>query len=117
MQMRHAFARIRSAVDDDTVTSLVDAHLFREITGDEQKFSKESAIRFARSSQTWDDFFRHDQNMHRRLRIHILKGNRVFVLPNDLGRNFGRDNFFENSHEWENRPFTSTNISIARSVA
>ncbi len=36
--------------------------------------------------------------MHRCLRIHIVKRDRVVVLPNDFCRELARDNFLENSH-------------------
>jgi hypothetical protein len=48
VEMRHTFACVRSAIDDNTVTSFVDPDFLREITGDEQKFSEQRAICFTR---------------------------------------------------------------------
>src|SRR5437588_704756 len=53
---------------------------------------------FGGGGQTRNDFFRNDQHMHRRLRIHIMERNCVVIFPDDLGRNFASNYFLENGH-------------------
>jgi hypothetical protein len=36
--------------------------------------------------------------VHGRLRIHIVKRDRVIILPKDFRRDFARDYFFEDRH-------------------
>jgi len=37
--------------------------------------------------------------MHRRLRIDIVKSDRILILPNDFCWDLSCDNFFENGHD------------------
>ena len=98
MKMRHAFASIRAAVDDDTVTALLDSELLREFTGNEQKFPQDLLIRFGGCGEAWDDFLGHNQNVDWCLRIYVFKRDGVVILPNDLRRDFARDNFLKDRH-------------------
>jgi hypothetical protein len=36
--------------------------------------------------------------MHGRVRINVLKGDHIVVLPDDFRRNLSRDDFFKNRH-------------------
>src|SRR5207248_677215 len=52
-----------------------------------------------RVGQTWNDLFWHDQNMHGRLRIDVVKSDGILILPNDFCWDLSCDNFLENGHE------------------
>src|SRR6266849_5078081 len=98
MQMRNAFACVRAAVNHNSITALFDAEFFRKIARHEQKFSEQRTFGLGCSGQTWDHFFWNDQHVHRRLRIDVVKRDRVVIFPNDLGRNLTRDDFFKDRH-------------------
>jgi len=98
MQMRHAFASIRSAVDHDSITT-GKLQLFRHVARNQEQFAKQRGILVARIRKTGNGFFRHDQDMHWRLGLDVVKRNRVVIFPDDFGRNLPRDDFLENRHE------------------
>ena len=97
VQVRDAFAGVGSVIDHDTVPA-GKLELFGNIARSQQQFPKECAIAVRRIGQTRNDPLWHNQNVHWRLRIDIMKRNRVFVFPNYFGRNFASNNLFENSH-------------------
>lgn len=96
--MRNAFAGIGAAVDHDAVTALFDSEFLCEFTGHEQKFSENLLVGFGGRGETRDDFLRNDQDVDRRLRIYVFKGDGVVVFPNNLGRDFARDDFLKDRH-------------------
>ena len=96
--MRNAFARIRSAVDDDAVTALREIEFFRHHSRSEQQFPEQRLIGIRRLSQPPNAVLRNDEHVHRRLRIDIMKGEHVVVFVNDFRRNFAANDFLENGH-------------------
>src|SRR6266852_2683996 len=98
VQMRHAFARVRSAVDDNAIPGLLDVELFFELARKQQQFSENGALGFSGDGQTGARLLGNDQHANRRMRIYIMESNRVVVFPNNLRRNLTRDNFFEDRH-------------------
>ena len=98
MQVRHAFTCVRSAVDHHSV-SAGQFQFLRHVACNQEQFAKQRSVFVARVRETRHDFLRHDQNMYWRLGIDIVKRNCVLIFPNDFGRNFAGDDFFENRHE------------------
>ena len=79
MKMWDALAGIRTAVDHDTVTALLDPKFFCEFARDEQQLTQNGPFPFGRSGKPRDHFLRHDQHVYRRLRIDVVKGDRGIV--------------------------------------
>ena len=98
MQMRDAFTRVGSAVDDDSIAAR-QLQLLRHIARNQKQFAEQCSVRIGRVRKTGNSFFRHDQDMRWRLGINVVKRNRVLIFPNDFGRNLASDDFFENRHE------------------
>ena len=97
VQVRDAFAGVGSVIDHDTVPA-GKLELFGNIARSEQQFAKECAIAVRRIGQTQNDPLWHNQNVHRRLRVDIMKRNRLIIFPDDIRRDLSRDDFFENGH-------------------
>src|SRR4029077_17669641 len=98
-KMRNAFTSVRAAIDDDAIAGLLDPEFLGEIARNKQEFTKQCAIGFRRSGQTRNRFLWNNQDVHRSLRIHIMKSNRVVVFPDNLRRDFPGDYFLENGHD------------------
>jgi len=98
MQMGHAFTCIRSAVDHHSVPT-GKLQLLRDITRNQKQFAEQGGVVIGGVGKPGNGFFWHDQDMHWRLGIDVVKRNRVLVFPNDFGRNLTVDDFFENRHE------------------
>ncbi len=86
MQMRHAFTCVRSAVDHDSIAA-GEFQLLRHVARNQKQFAEQRGVLIGRVRKTRNGFFRHDQDMHRRLGIDVVKRNRVLIFPNDFGRN------------------------------
>lgn len=99
VQVRNAFARIRAAVDHDTVTGRKQIQLFRHRAGSEKQFSQERAIPWRCFGQSRHNALGNDQDVHRRLRIYVVKSKHLVIFPDDVGGNFAPDDFFENCHD------------------
>ena len=74
MQMRHAFTRVRSAVDHDSIAA-GQLQLLRHVARNQKQFAKQRSVLIGRVRETRNGFFRHDQDMHWRLRIDVVKRN------------------------------------------
>ena len=98
MQMGHAFTRVRTAVDHDSIAA-GELQLLRNVARNQKQFAEQCGVSIGRIRQTGNGFFRHDQDMRRRLGIDIVKCNRVLVFPNDFRWDLAGNNFFENRHE------------------
>src|ERR671934_2844634 len=98
MQMRYTFASIRSTVDDDTIAALLNSEFARQLTGHEQQLAKCCTISLGCHRQPRDDAFRHDEHVYRRLRVDVLKRDRLIIFPDDFRRNFARDDSLKNGH-------------------
>ena len=98
MQMRYAFTCIRTAVDHDTIAA-GQLQLFRHVARNQKQFAEQCSVLIGRVRETGNGFFRHDQNMHWRLGIDVVKRDRVIIFPDDFGRNLAGDDFVENRHE------------------
>ena len=98
MQMRHAFACVRSAVDHDSIAA-GELQLLRHVARNQKQFAEQRGVRIGRVRKTGNGFFRHDQDMYWRLGVNVMKCNRVVIFPDDFCRDLPRDDFFENCHE------------------
>ena len=98
MQMRHAFACVRSAVDHNSITA-GELQCLRHVARNQKQFAEQRGVRIGRVRKTGNGSFRHDQDMYWRLGINVVKRNRVVIFPNDFGRDLPSDDFFENCHE------------------
>ena len=87
VQVRDRLARVRAAVNHDAVTAFADAQFTREFLGGQKQLTEQLLIRFVSLGQPRNNPLRHDQNMHRRLRIHVLKGEHVVIFgPSGSGK-------------------------------
>jgi len=98
MQMRHAFTCVRSAVNHDSITT-GKVQLLRHVARNQKQFAEQRGVLIGRVRKTRNGFLRHDQDMHWRLGIDVVKRNRVVVFPDDFGRNLAGYDFFKNRHE------------------
>ena len=98
MQMRHAFACVRSAINYDSIAT-GELQFLRHVARNQKQFAEQRGVRIGRVRKTGNGFFRHDQDMYGRLGINVVKRNRVVIFPDDFCRDLPRDDFFENCHE------------------
>ena len=98
MQMRHAFTCVRSAVDHDSIAAGY-VQFLCHVARNQQQFAQKCGVLISRLGETRNCFFWYNQDMHWRLRVDVVKRNRVLIFPNDFRRNLACDNFFENRHE------------------
>lgn len=98
MQMRHAFAGVRSAVNHDAVTGCKQIELLRHRSRGEEQLAEQRFIGLGRIGQSRHHPLRHDQYVHRRLRIYIAKRQDLVIFPDDVRGNFAPDDFFKNCH-------------------
>lgn len=85
MQMKDGLARARIAVDHRPVAALCNAFLRRNFSRNLKQSAKQLGILRLRIVQGWDGLARDHQDMHRRLRIDIAKGDDLRILINDVG--------------------------------
>ena len=96
--MRHAFTSVGTAINHDSIAAR-QLQFFCDVACDQKQLAKECAVIIRGVGQTWNDLFGHDQHMHRRLRIDIVKNDGVVILPNDFCWDLSCDDFFENGHD------------------
>lgn len=94
VQMRHRFARVRAVVDDEA-EALLQVEFLGHLSGDQQEVPEDSLIRGGRFADPWYHLFGDDEQMHRRLGLDVVQNDAVFVFMLQAGRDFARDDFFE----------------------
>lgn len=95
MKMRNGFASERAIVDHDAET-FGKVEFLRHRTCREKEMSKDGFIARGSLRQTRDQLFRHDQQVHGRLRLDVMKDDTLVVLVFDPGGDFAIDDFLEN---------------------
>lgn len=73
MQMVDGLGTIRAVIDNHS-ESLVQALLFGHLAAHQQQMAEQCAIVVGRLGQLGNGFARYDEEMHRRLWIHIVEG-------------------------------------------
>src|SRR5256885_929260 len=101
VQMRHALTSVRTTVDYNAITALVDPKIARHLRRSQNQLPEQLLIRFVSLSQAGNDALRDDQYVDRRLRTHIMKGEHVVILKEDLRWNFPRGDLLEDRHRIE----------------
>lgn len=95
MEMRHSLAGMRTVVEDQPVTTLLEAQLFCHHCGFQQQVTEDLVIVRAGLCQAGNRLLGHDQDVRRRLWIDVAKGAHLVVFKYDLRRNFARDYFLK----------------------
>ena len=99
MKMRNSLSRIGAVVDHQSEAGLEDAELFCDCPRSQQQQTEKVAVTGMCLPDVWHPLLRYDQNMHRGLRMHVLKSDQVFVFINNVRWNLTVDDFIENSHQ------------------
>jgi len=97
--MRHRLAGIPSAVDYDTITTFQHPELRRNGSSGQQHFAQHGGIVRLRLAESRDDPLRHNEHVHRRLRIHVSNRQEGFRFLYDFCWYFSGRNSFKDGHE------------------
>lgn len=85
MKVKDYLSRIRSAIDDYTVTFFVKFKFLSHLVGHSVQMAYEGFIIFFEIKKAGNVLARYDQNMDRSHRINILKGNYLIILIYNIG--------------------------------
>ena len=85
-------------VDNEAVTGFHDAEIFGDTLRRQKQFPKEFCVTLLRQSDTEDNFFWHQQHMHRGFRINVVERDQILIFVYDASRNLTGDDFFEQRH-------------------
>ena len=104
MQVRDGFAGMRPVVDDEAKT-MGELEFFRDLPGDEQEVSEDGLVVGGGLADARNDFLRHDQQVHRGLRLDVVENDAMLILVFDLGGDFPVDDFLKDgfAHEFSPR--------------
>jgi len=97
VKMEDDLPRVFSAVVDQTIPGFRQSQLLRRAHGRLVQFRQQRPIAFAHIVHGRDVFFGNEQQMHRRLRLNVVKAQHMFILVHDIGRQFAGDDFAENA--------------------
>lgn len=100
MKMWNGLSAVRTVVDHDPV-AFGEVQLFRGCGGDKEKVAEQGLIGRGRFGEARNVFFRYDQQMHRCLRLNVVKDHTEIVLVLDLGGDFAIDDFLKNGFRHE----------------
>ena len=87
MQMGHRLSGIRAVVEHEAKATLSQALLPCDFCRLQQDMAQYGFVFFGGSADAGYWFARNDEDMHRRARLYVAKGNDVLVLINHLRRN------------------------------
>ena len=90
--MEDGLAGARSGIDHRAIAAFRQATLVGYACRDAQKMSKRRFVALRSFVQRFDVLVRNHKNMHRRLRVDIIKGECAIVAMNDTCRNGAVDN-------------------------
>jgi len=94
VQMRHRFARVRTVVDHNTKTGS-QVQLRREEGGHRKEVSDHCFVARCKRGDSWNQFFRYNQQVDGCLRVDVVEHNASIVLVFDLCGNLAVDDFLE----------------------
>lgn len=86
MKVWHGLLTVISAIHDQSV-ALLEAEFLGDVAGDEKEMAESGLILDLDFAHRDDRFARHDQEMHRCLRIDVVEDSAEFILVDDLARN------------------------------
>ena len=94
MQVRHRLARMRAMVHNQA-EALGKLEFLGDQTGDEQEMSQQRLIRSGRLAEARNYLLRYDEKMNRRLRLHVVQNDAVFVLMLNPSGNLAIDDLLK----------------------
>lgn len=97
MQMRHGFSCVGAIVENEAETILFESKFFCYVSRLEKEMPEELLVFRSRFGDARDWLLWDDQNVHRRLRLDVAKGDHQVVFIDDSCRNLAGDDFFEQS--------------------
>ena len=98
MKVRHGFAAIPTVIDHQPVAAFLQTNFPGYFGGFEEQMAEQRLILAARFGDARDGLLWHDENVSRRLRRDIPKGQHEIIFVNDLRRDLARDDLFKQSH-------------------
>ena len=110
VEMVDGLAAIAAAVDDDSIAAI--EFLFRsDLAYDEHHVSEQGGIRGIDGRQGRDRFLGDNEDVHRRLRRDVVKGEAKVVLMNDLCRDLLVDDTLKDRFVGHNRSASQLPVS------
>lgn len=94
MEVGHAFAGVRTVIDDETEAA-GKTEFARKRPGGEQEVSEHCLVVGPGLTHAWYRFLRYDQQVNRGLGLNVVEGNADLVFMLNLGRDFAIDDFLE----------------------
>ena len=83
------------AVVDHYTEAFGEVEFLCDCSGRQEEMTEKGLVIGVSLSDTRDQFFGNDQHMDRGLRLHIMKGDAVFILVGDIGRDLAVDDFLK----------------------
>lgn len=101
MQMWDGFARIFAIVNDQAESSFLEAHLSGDLCCLQEEMTKNGVIIGLRFGNPRDGLLWDDEQMGGRCWFDVAKGKHKVIFVYDVGGQFARDDFFEESFAHE----------------
>jgi hypothetical protein len=80
MDMKNGLTGVPAIVDDHAIAGLIKAFLLRKCLRHKEQVSNQLPVILPDAVNIGEVFFRHDEDMDRRLRIEVLEGNSKLIL-------------------------------------
>jgi hypothetical protein len=96
VQVVHHLPAVIVAVDDEPETVFGDAFGPGDVTSHDEHVAQGALVLVGHVVDRGDRLVRNDEHVHRRLRTDVAEGRDPVVLVHDGGRDFTRDDLFEN---------------------
>ncbi len=94
MEVGDGFAGVGTVIDDEA-KPMGEVEFLRDGAGDEEEVTEDRLVRRRGFADARYHLFGHNQKVHGRLRLNVVKHHAVLVLVFDAGGNFAGDDFFE----------------------
>src|SRR5262249_17770359 len=94
MQVRHSLAGLLLAVQNEAI-AVLQAKLHRQLRRDEMEMTDQVAVGVGQIRVRRNHLARNDQNVHRRLRVDVVKRQAAVIFVDDLGRNLAVDDLLK----------------------
>jgi len=94
MQVRHGLSSPFFAIKDQAV-AIADAQLLGQPRGNQVQMTEHAPVFLGDIGMSPDGFAGDHQDVNRRLRVNIAKGQALLVFVNDVGRDFPVDDFLK----------------------
>ena len=102
MKMRDAFTAIRTIINDQAETRVIESFLFRDGLCDKDQMTQKRFVFGFGLGHARDFLFGDDQDVNRSLRLDVMKGQAKIIFKGNPGGNLPGDDFGKNrAHDFQ----------------